>query len=324
MPAEHAALRRAVLARRAQQPDVSDAARVTPKPENHVVARASWSTTPASLAPVLQRIPLLTSAASRETPGTPETPGVRQPSASADVVALQRAAGNRAVRRLIQRVAFTPGIAHDHTPCGSWWRIQLAPNSGWKEDLICSTNPPQGVVGAAILAEFRDKPLALDHLRWYMSTGGGADYNENAPLERMLRTDAGVQSPILSTLPSPAPASGTVAAHLKVEQSDYTNQDLRFAFGAIDRLDLEADYGAGTLHAWFQDRYEWHPYYPGLYSVFSDDAARETNCIHAALVELQASGAADFWMKGEATVPLSVLGAGAASGSGGGGSSGSS
>jgi hypothetical protein len=37
---------------------------------------------------------------------------------------------------------------------------------------------------------------------------------------------------------------------------------------------------------------------------FPDDAARETNCLHAALVELKSSGAADFWMKGEATVPL--------------------
>ncbi len=235
MPAAHAALRSAVLARRAQQPDVNDAARVKPKPENRVVARPSWSIDPESLAPILQRMPQ-----------------VRKRLDTASVLALQRTAGNRAVRQLIQRVTFTPGTAHDHTPCGSWWRIQLAPNSGWKEDLICSTNQPLDVVGAAILAEFRDKPLALDHLRWYMSTGSGGDYNENGPLERMLRTDAGVQSAILSTLPSPAPASGTVPAHLKVEQSDYTNQDFRFAFGAIDRLDLEADYGTGTLHAWFR------------------------------------------------------------------------
>ena len=34
---------------------------------------------------------------------------------------------------------------------------------------------------------------------------------------------------------------------------------------------------------------------------------RETNCVHAALVELQTTGASDFWMKGEATVPLSLF-----------------
>jgi hypothetical protein len=100
---------------------------------------------------------------------------------------------------------------------------------------------------------------------------------------------------------------GVVATHTKVEQSNYTNQDLRFAFGAIDRLDVEFNFDAGTVHAWFQDRYEWHPFYPGLYSSFSDDAARETNCLHAALVELKSSGAADFWMKGEATVPLTTV-----------------
>jgi hypothetical protein len=90
------------------------------------------------------------------------------------------------------------------------------------------------------------------------------------------------------------------------------NPDLRFAFGAIDRLDVEVDFDANTITAWFQDRYEWHPVYPGLYKKWSDDDARETNCVHAALVELQSSGAADYWMKGEATVPLSALSAGSA------------
>ncbi|HEV3198155.1 MAG TPA: hypothetical protein VGZ73_09615, partial [Bryobacteraceae bacterium] len=48
-----------------------------------------------------------------------------------------------------------------------------------------------------------------------------------------------------------------------------------------------------------------HPYYPGLYLVQSDDSpARETNCLHAAFVEMKSQGAADFWMIGEASVPL--------------------
>ena len=53
-------------------------------------------------------------------------------------------------------------------------------------------------------------------------------------------------------------------AKLKIEQSHYTDQDLRFAFGAIDILDFEVDFAARTIHAWFQDRYEWHPVYPGF------------------------------------------------------------
>ena len=35
--------------------------------------------------------------------------------------------------------------------------------------------------------------------------------------------------------------------------------------------------------------------------------ARDTNCVHAALVELKSGGAADYWMKGEARVPLSLI-----------------
>ena len=112
-------------------------------------------------------------------------------------------------------------------------------------------------------------------------------------------------------MPSPWPTTGKWATDFKVEQSDYVDQDLRFAFGAIDRLDIEVDFDAKTITGWFQDRYEWHPVYAGLYKKWSDDDARETNCVHAALVELQSGTAADYWMKGEATVPLSVLSAGA-------------
>jgi hypothetical protein len=65
------------------------------------------------------------------------------------------------------------------------------------------------------------------------------------------------------------------------------------------------------MHVWFQDFYEWHPVYP-FYTFMAGDVVRETNCVHAALVELKSSGAADFWMKGEATVPVSVITAGAA------------
>ena len=34
---------------------------------------------------------------------------------------------------------------------------------------------------------------------------------------------------------------------------------------------------------------------------------RDTNCVHAALVELKSQGAADFWMIGEATFPLTLF-----------------
>ena len=201
---------------------------------------------------------------------------------------------------------FNPGVNHGHSPSGKWSTVQSAPNSSTKLNILCKIMTPEELVSTAMFAEFQSKPIALVHLNWYLKFGRGRDFNEDANINTMLLTDSGVQALIRSLLPA-RPTKGVVTTHTKVEQSNYTSQDLRFAFGAIDRLDVEFNFDAGTVHVWFQDRYEWHPFYPGLYSSFSDDAARETNCLHAALVELKSSGAADFWMKGEATVPLTTV-----------------
>ncbi len=92
--------------------------------------------------------------------------------------------------------------------------------------------------------------------------------------------------------------------NFKLKQDHYATEDVRNSWGNIDRLDFEVDFDAQTLHVWFKDRYEWHPYYPDLYDVQEDDFPRPTNCLHAAFVEMKLFGAADFWMVGEATVPL--------------------
>ncbi len=198
---------------------------------------------------------------------------------------------------------FTPGVNHGHLPCGRWYEVQENPDSAIHISALCKFSSPADMVDWAVRVEFRDKPLALQHLRWYTTHGGGREYVEDTHLARMLRSDRGVRQLISDHLRG---RSSTAPFFIKVEQSNYESQDLRYAFGAIDRLDLEVDQAAGTLHAWFQDRYEWHPYYPGLYRVMEDDEARRpTNCVHAALVELKTRGAADFWMKGECTVALS-------------------
>jgi hypothetical protein len=218
---------------------------------------------------------------------------------------------------------FHPGVNHGHKPSGRWADVQANPNSGFWESRACANFEPVVVVGLAIWQEFSDKRLALDHLNWYLGNGMGRDYVEDANLERLLRTDIKVRSLLARLIPSRT--SGNFTGHTRVDQSNYQDQDFRYAFGAIDRLDYEVDYAAGTVHAWFQDRYEWHPVYPGLYTKYRDDAVRETNCVHAALVELKSGGARDFWMKGEATVPLSVFrgltsgGGSAPEGDGGGG-----
>lgn len=219
--------------------------------------------------------------------------------------------GSRSVRtgvaRVLARTTYHPGEMHDHRPSNMWDVVQAHPNSGWQENLVCSTMSPRDVVRAAVWSHFDGKPLALAHLNHYLSTGAGRDFFENANINRMMRRDRGVQTLIASLLPNPRPARGRFRSWTRVEQHHYSDQDLLFSFGAIDRLDFEADFRAGTLHVWFQDRYEWHPSYR-FYSHFPGDGPRDTNCIHAALVELKAGGVAkDYWMKGEATVPLSVL-----------------
>jgi hypothetical protein len=167
------------------------------------------------------------------------------------------------------------------------------------------------MVDWAIRMEFGDKPIGLAHLNYYLA-GTGADYVENANIEKWISTDWKIQKKLVDAFP--AMPSGVFKSSFKVEQMDYANQDYRYAFGAIDILDFEVDFGKGTVHVWFQDFYEWHPVYPGIYTAYTGDSARETNCVHAAFVEMKIAGANDFWMKGEATVPLSTVVMGAREG----------
>ncbi|MBZ5522160.1 MAG: DUF4157 domain-containing protein [Acidobacteriia bacterium] len=193
---------------------------------------------------------------------------------------------------------FTEGSAHNHSPSHRWRDVQDHPNSGVLISWACATSTPREVADTAIQWEFGDKPTALRHLRWYLS-GGGRDFPENENLERFVRTSEHFRR------------NFTVARHgqtrgfMEVPQSFFgpQDEDFRYSFGAIDRMDFEVDEVAGTVHLWFKDRYEFHPVYP-FYTRFSDDVVRDTNCVHAAMVELKDQGAADFWMVGETTVPL--------------------
>jgi len=215
---------------------------------------------------------------------------------------------------------FHKGVDHKHTPSGRWADVQANPNSpgaGLHIIAACKIMSPSQLVDAAIIGEFLTKPIARKHLNWYLTTGRGADFNEDANIKLMLETDTGIQAEIISRL-KPKRTTPKFSDSFKIEQSMYDNQDLRFAFGAVDIFDFEVDYTTDTVHGWFQDRYEWHPVYTGLYVMHPGDSPRETNCVHAALVELQSSGAADFWMKGEATVSLSTIIASTSPAAGGG------
>lgn len=204
-------------------------------------------------------------------------------------------------------VEFHEGINHGHEPCGKWSEIQKNPNSPgnpmWVEDL-CKQFSPKWFI-KIIRQRQAWNPLADKHIDWYLEKGKGRDFDENKALEIALERDSGIRGAISRRLRKMS--SGKYTDFFKLEQKHYNLDDVKNSWGAIDRLDFEADFDAGTLHAWFKDRYEWHPYYPGLYIAHEDDIARETNCVHAAFVEMKNEGAADFWMVGEATVPLKLF-----------------
>lgn len=203
---------------------------------------------------------------------------------------------------------YTQGVAHDHRPSGRWGDVQSSPNSAFPINVACSLFSPRHVVDIAISRQFSDKPTALRHLRWYLNAGG-ADFNENENIDRWVRTDERFRQSFA------AERRTQTRGFMEVQQGFFGNEDFRFSFGSIDRMDYEVDEIAGTVHLWFKDRYEFHPVYP-FYRQFPDDVqrdadgtvhVRDTNCVHAALVELKSQGAADFWMIGEATFPLTLF-----------------
>jgi hypothetical protein len=210
----------------------------------------------------------------------------------------------------VPRADFHPGANHGHAPSGRWSEVQANLNSPGAFPhvlLACKTMQPGDVLVAAIATVFDDKPIARDHINWYLHTGLGRDFVEDANIKAMLERDTGVQKLIAKRIP-PGRTSGKFAGHLIISQDDYTDEDFRNAFGSIDRLDFEVDFDARNIRVWFKDRYEFHPYYPGIYEVKNNDAdVRPNNCVHAAAVELKSSGAADFWMIGVATVPLNLI-----------------
>jgi hypothetical protein len=204
---------------------------------------------------------------------------------------------------------YTPGEVHVHAPSGRWPEIQADPKSSFELNLLCATMSPEELIAAAVFGKFSDKPIALEHLKWYQFDGNGRDFREDDNIKDMLQRDVKIKNAIFYRIRL-AQTSGKQAHHFSVTQADYAIEDFYYAFGAIDRLDFEVDSDAQTVHVWFKDFYQFHPVYPGIYKYYPSDGLgelRPDNCVHAAAVELKSSGAADFWMLGEATVPLDVI-----------------
>jgi hypothetical protein len=205
----------------------------------------------------------------------------------------------------VEKTVYHPGVEHNHKPSGRWDDFQGTVKDPFPIGTVCRHSDPAGVLTGAAMGKLMDKKIATEHLKWY-ANGKGGEFNENKNIEIMMKADSGIQELVLSKLPKDQ-KSGTFSGHVRVDQQDYKDQDLRNAFGAIDRLDFKVDYDKQTIKVWFEDRYEWHPVGDGYYDKQVGDEVRPTNCVHAAAVEMKLQGAADYWMKGESTLPLSDL-----------------
>lgn len=207
---------------------------------------------------------------------------------------------------------FVPGVEHNHMPDRPWaqWQAELRPrcrSAMWERltsiprlpppggplvpstaaiECACAYLSPENIMRISRDTQMRSYPLAQRHLDHFLH-GGGVDYPED--LETVIRTDQGVRAKLAIAV------AGSNRGNIRIEQYEYMVQDFRFAFGAIDRLDYEVC--GDNLHVWFKDRYEFHP----------EDTSRPTHCVHVAAVDMKLRGAQDYWMVGEATIPMTVI-----------------
>ena len=83
---------------------------------------------------------------------------------------------------------------------------------------------------------------------------------------------------------------------IPIPQSIYSNQDWRYALGAIS-MNWELDKDQSYIIFWFIDKYDWHP-----------EEARRTQCVHQAAENLKKEGAKEYKMIGaKAKIPIHVI-----------------
>ena len=194
-------------------------------------------------------------------------------------------------------------VSHNHQPIGRWAEIRedaasaIFPN---RSEYICqlANTPVDALEAATLWFGLMGWDLAARHLMHYL-TGGGQSLS--VPLGEILETDSGVRERIATRIRRDGDQSG-----FTMYQEDYDEMDVRNALGTIDLVEYEVDRSTDLIHVWFIDRYEWHPVGYG-YTSYPGDSERPTNCLHAAGVEAKLWGAADYWMVGDATVPLDLI-----------------
>jgi len=165
-------------------------------------------------------------------------------------------------------------------------------------DCACATGSPRMVAIAATARVLAAGPLAA-RLFWHFLDGSGTEVTID--VADMISRSAGVREKIRRSI-----AHGGTSGTTRLEQSDYQDADLQFAFGAIDCVQWIVQPPAGRrwrfdgrtrIEVKMLDYYEFHPARPGV-----------SQCAHAACVELVARGEAkNFWTRGSAVVTWSQL-----------------
>jgi hypothetical protein len=171
----------------------------------------------------------------------------------------------------------------------------------------CKTHSDQGIYELFRDHYFSDQPNAKAHLIHYR-VNGGAVYKENVKalfdanprvrtrISMLIVIQGGVAKGVTSGVLAGKGADD--GKEPPIRQSDYDSEDWRNANGNIDevRWKLVGAFnpkGDNTYEITVVDPYTWHPL-----------ENRPTQCIHAAMERLKASGAADYITMGTATVVL--------------------
>ncbi|KIA65157.1 hypothetical protein [Nocardia vulneris] len=166
-------------------------------------------------------------------------------------------------------------------------------------DCACAFGDPRDVAIFSMARVIAAGPLAA---RLFAHFLGASGTEVTIDVADMIKRSAGVRDKIRKSI-----ARGGDIGVTRIEQSEYRNSDLQFAYGAIDCVQWRVlppaskDWRkkpATRIEISMLDYYEFHPARPGV-----------SQCAHAACVELVARGQAkNFWTSGSTVVTLADLG----------------
>jgi hypothetical protein len=178
---------------------------------------------------------------------------------------------------------------------------------------VCNCLPDSIVTAIALHVYLAGQPLAQKHLQHYL-TGGGADFTEDIPdlfarnptIRNNVASQVGEQSSGGSIKKgvleggADLPGGGNLPGFPPITQDDYDDQDWRNSIGNVDKLEWSIISGpdaAGnaTVRITLSDPYAWHP-----------KEARLTQCVHQAIENMKAKGAAEFMARGTGDVVLNL------------------